>query len=77
MGVHWKIRFLAGGGGGGVRKKLFFGGGESAKGGGLVCRFKRGLGKKEKKKGLCFWSGRGEGGSWEPNVHYELEEPSY
>ena len=38
-------------------KKLFFGGGNQLKGGGmggLVCRFKRGLGKKEKKKGLRF-----------------------
>ena len=27
----------------------------------LVCIFKRGLGKEEKKKGLCFWGDGGRG----------------
>ena len=75
MGVHWKIRFLER-----VHKKQFFigvGAGVDClkRGAWIVCRFKRGLGKKEKKKGWCLWGGRGWQG-WDPNAHYELEEPS-
>ena len=42
----------------------------------IVCEIKRGPGKKEKKKGWCFW-GWEVGRSWDPNAQYELEEPSY
>ena len=67
MGVHWKIPiFFFWEGGGWIALKS---------GAWIVCRLNRGLGKKEKRKGLCFWGGR-EGG-WDPNAHYELEEPSY
>ena len=74
MGVHWKIQFL----GGEVHVKTFFfflrGGVNRLKRWALiVCRFKRGLGKKEKKEEMMFlrW------GLETPNAHYELEEPSY
>ena len=56
MGVHWKIQFL------GERcmlKHIFWGEGVNRlkRWALIVCRFKRGLGKKEKKKELCFWDG--------------------
>ena len=39
----------------------------------IVCRFKRGLGKKE---GVIFLRGRG-GRESDHNAHYELEKSSY
>ena len=71
MGVHLKIRIHSP-----CMKKQFFGLNRLKRGAWIVCRFKRGLGKKEKKKGWCLWGGRGWQG-WDPNAHYELEEPSY
>ena len=47
------------------------------KGAWIVCRFKRGLGKKEKKEGVMFLRcGRGGGGAEIP-MYTELEEPSH
>ena len=53
MGVHWKIRFL-----GGLQKINILEGIAKKRGAWEVCRFKRGLFKKE-------------GGAWYPNVHYD------
>ena len=52
MGVHGKIRFLVGG----VHKKPIYRGKLPEKGAWTVCRFKRGLGKKE---AVIFLSGGG------------------
>ena len=64
MGVHWKIQFLEG-----CMKNNILGvnclKGESW----IVCRFKRALGKKEILKFLRW--------GWDPNAHYELEEPCW
>ena len=46
MGVHWKIWFLGG------CMKIFC----LKRGAWIVCRFKKGLGKKE---GVMFWGGEG------------------
>ena len=73
MRVHWKIRSFFGGGAD-VHEKVFLGGWRGVNrlksGAWIVCRFKRGLGKR---RGHVFEVGRG----WDPNAHYELEEPSY
>ena len=74
MGVHWKIRFLER-----VHKKQFFigvGAGVDClkRGAWIVCRFKRGLGKKE---GVVFLRGGEREGGWDPDAHYELDESSY
>ena len=61
MGVHWKSDFFFGKGG--AWKNNFFLRGKVnhlKRGTWIVCRFKRGLGRK-KKKGLCFWGGEGGG----------------
>ena len=73
MRVHWKIRFLGGGGGGCMKEQFFLEGCESPKKGAwIVCRSKRGLGKKKEKRRDDVFE---VGGGWDPNAHYELEEP--
>ena len=76
MGVHWKIQCFFMGRKGGVHEKTIFGGRGGAespkKGVWIVCRFKRGLGKKEKNKGVMFLRG-----GLETPMHTMLEEPSY
>ena len=69
IGVHWKIRFFWVGGGE-WKKKQCLGVNRLKRVAWIVCRFKRRLGKKE---GVMFL----RGGGWDPNVHYELEEPFY
>ena len=59
-----------------LHEKIFFEGERRGKvnrlkrGAWIVCRFKRDLGKR---RGRVFEVWRG----WDPNAHYELEEPSY
>ena len=69
IGVHWKIRFFWVGGGE-WKKKQCLGVNRLKRVAWIVCRFKRRLGKKE---GVMFL----RRGGWDPNVHYELEEPFY
>ena len=58
---------------GGAWKIFFRGGGVNClkRGAWIVCRFKKGLGKR---RGRVFEVGRS---FWNPNAHYELEESSY
>ena len=49
MGVHWNIQFLQG-----FMKKTMYGGNWIKKGVWIVCRFKKGLGKK---RGWYLWVG--------------------